>query len=185
MGGGSATRRPELYKVYPAANKLIYNGTTTVHFLLGGLGIWVGYSSYDFAFLAALAYVIFAFGQMYIIMPLVVCPNCVYYRLDDGSCVSGMNRVSRKIAKEGSPDNFGNRAKGPLSHNKLYMGSLIFPIVAIAPALILEFSIPVLVLLLAVVGLMLFRFFIVFKKVACVHCLAKKKCPNAIAMGLT
>ncbi len=33
-------------------------------------------------------------------------------------------------------------------------------------------------------GLMLFRVFVIFKKVACVHCMAKKRCPNAIAMGL-
>jgi hypothetical protein len=29
-----------------------------------------------------------------------------------------------------------------------------------------------------------FRVFVIFKKVACVHCMAKKRCPNAIAMGL-
>ncbi len=28
------------------------------------------------------------------------------------------------------------------------------------------------------------RVFVIFKKVACVHCMAKKRCLNAIAMGL-
>jgi hypothetical protein len=40
------------------------------------------------------------------------------------------------------------------------------------------------VLWAAVLGLMLFRVFYVFRKVACVHCMAKRRCPNAKSMGL-
>jgi len=29
-----------------------------------------------------------------------------------------------------------------------------------------------------------FRFFVIVQKTACVHCAAKKECPNAQAMGL-
>jgi hypothetical protein len=183
MSEESKRAKPELYKVYPSSGNLIYNGTTIFHFALGGLGIILGYGQTNLAFVAAIAYMAFAFGQMYIIMPLIVCPNCVYYRLEGGVCVSGLNLLSRRIAKEGSPDNFEKRAGG-LSHNKMYMGSLIFPIVAIAPALVLDFSIAVLVIWLTVLGLMLFRVFVVFKKVACVHCMAKHICPNAKAMGI-
>ncbi len=121
---------------------------------------------------------------MYVLMPFMVCPNCVYYRLDNSICISGMNLISRKVAKEGNLDKFSNRAKGLFSHNKLYMGSLIFPIVAILPALFVNFSFLLLAIFLVVVGLFLFRLFIVFPKVACVHCRAKNQCPNAQSMGL-
>jgi hypothetical protein len=52
------------------------------------------------------------------------------------------------------------------------------------PALILNFSLVLLTILLAVVGLLLYRFFVIFPKIACVHCSAKNLCPNAQAMGL-
>jgi hypothetical protein len=175
---------PELYKTYPKSSQLTYNLTTIVHFVLGGLGIMMGYGWTAYSWLAGIVYMAIAFGQMYIMMPLVVCPNCVYYRMEDGTCVSGMNRVSRRIAKEGKAEDFPKRAGGPLSHNKFYMGSLIFPIVALLPALYLNFSLELLLIWAAVLGIMLFRVFVVFKKVACVHCMAKKRCPNAIAMGL-
>ena len=179
--GGDA----KLYKSYPSSSVLLYNGTTDAHFLLGGLGLLIGYGWTWYAWVLGLGYMAVAFAQMYLMMPLVVCPNCVYYRLEDGSCVSGLNKVSRRIAREGELDDFHKRAGGPLSHNKFYMGSLIFPIVAILPALVINFSIPLLLVWLAVLGLMLFRFFVVFKRVACVHCMAKGRCPNAKAMGLS
>ncbi len=175
---------PHLYKSYPRSSVLLYNLTTEVHFILGGLGLLMGYGWTVYAWLVGICYMVVAFGQMYIMMPLVVCPNSVDYRIEDGTCVSGLNRVSRRIAKEGDPKDFPKRAGGPLSHNKFYMGSLIFPIVAILPALVLNFSIPLLLVWAAVLGLMLFRVFVIFKKVACVHCMAKKRCPNAIALGL-
>lgn len=121
---------------------------------------------------------------MYIIMTLVVCPNCVYYKMKGGLCTTGLNIVSRKIAKPGDLKYFPNRAKGPLSHNKLYMGSLFIPIVVMIPAIILNFSIILLVIFLIVIGLLMLRMFVVFRKIACVHCSAKYRCPNAKAMGI-
>ena len=52
------------------------------------------------------------------------------------------------------------------------------------PALILDFSFLVLAILLVVVGLLLFRFFVIFPKIACLHCIAKYRCPQAEAMGV-
>ena len=60
--------------------------------------------------------------------------------------------------------------------------SLFFPLMI--PALIMDFSFLVLLIWFAVIGLFLFRFFVVFQKTACVHCAAKKECLNAQAMGL-
>ena len=52
------------------------------------------------------------------------------------------------------------------------------------PALIVNFSVALLLIFLAVVGLLLFRFFIIFPKIACLHCRAKFECPQAGAMGV-
>jgi hypothetical protein len=150
--------------------------------LLGGIGVFLGYNSW-IGYLFGSLYLAFSFAEMYIHMPLKVCPNCVYYKLDNSLCISGMNIISRKIAKEGNIKNFPNRAKGVFSPNNLYIASLIIPIIAIIPALILNFSIPVLVILLVVLGLLLFRFFVIFTKIACVHCRAKNICPQAQKMG--
>lgn len=173
-----------LHKRFPTSSVLLYNGTTEAHFLLGGLALLIGYGWTWYAWALGLGYMAVAYGQMYVMMPLVVCPNCVYYRLEDGMCVSGLNRLSRRIAEEGDLEEFPKRAGGPLSHNKFYMGSLIFPIVAVLPALALDFSWLLLAMWATVLGLMLFRVFYVFRKVACVHCMAKHRCPNAKSMGL-
>jgi hypothetical protein len=171
----------QLFTRYPLANILIYNGTTLAHFLLGGAGIILGYGSW-IGYLAGIIYVVFSLLEMYVYMPLKVCPNCVYSKLDNSLCISGLNIVSKKISKAGDPKYFGNRAKGPFCPNNLYVASLVIPIIAIIPALILNFSTVVLVILLAVVGLLIFRFFVIFPRLACVHCRAKNICPQAKSM---
>jgi hypothetical protein len=47
-----------------------------------------------------------------------------------------------------------------------------------------NFSVALLLIFLAVVGLLLFRFFIIFPKIACLHCRAKFECPQAGTMGV-
>jgi len=174
----------QVYTRYPTSSILIYNGTTVVHFLLGGIGIILGYNSLIGYILGSL-YLALSFAEMYVHMPLKVCPNCVYYKLDNSICISGLNVVSRKIAKEGNVNDFPSRAKGLFCSNNLYIASLVIPIIAIIPALILNFSFLVLTTLLIVVGLLLFRFFVIFTKIACIHCRAKNVCPQARSMGLS
>lgn len=169
---------------YPLSSILTYNGTTVLHYLLGGLGIIIGYDSWT-GYLIGSLYLVFSFGEMYVHMPLKVCPNCVYYKLDNSICISGLNVVSRKITKEGNVKDFPNRAKGLFCSNNLYIAALVIPIIAMIPALILNFSLIVLAILIAVVGLFLFRFFVIFTKIACVHCRAKNICPQAKSMGLS
>jgi len=171
----------KVHTKYPASSILIYNGTTILHFVLGGIGIILGYNSLIGYILGSL-YLVFSFAEMYIYMPLKVCPNCVYYKLDNSICISGLNVVSRKIVKEGDVKNFPNRAKGVFCPNNLYIASLVIPIIAMIPALILNFSFLVLTILLIVVGLLLFRFFVIFTKIACIHCRAKNICPQAKSM---
>ena len=173
-----------LYKKYPVSSIFIYNGSTVLHYLLGGACIILGYNFSWISFTFASLYLIFSFTEMYIVMPLKVCPNCVYYRMNNSLCISGLNVVARKIAKEGDPNDFPKRSKGLFCPNNLYMAALIIPIIAAIPALILNFSFLLLAVFLTIVGLLLFRIFVIFPRIACVHCYAKYKCPQAEAMGV-
>lgn len=176
--------KTKVYTRYPLSSLIIYNGVTTLHYLLGGVGIILGYNFSWPAYLLGVFYLTFSFVQMYVIMPLTVCPNCVYYQMKDSRCISGMNLISRKITRGGDLKDFPKRGQGLFCHNNLYMASFIIPIIALLPALILNFSWWLLATFLAVLGLFLFRIFVIFPKIACIHCAAKKMCPNAQAMGL-
>ena len=177
-------KNTRLYTRYPLASLLLYNGVTIVHYVLGGVGIILGYDSWFGTILGAV-YLIFAIVQMYVVMPIEVCPNCVYFRLENSLCISGINLIAQRIARNGDPKNFTNRAKGTLCPNNLYIAALVFPIIAMIPALFINFSFVVLAVFVAVIGLLLFRFFYLFTNVACVHCRAKFTCPNAKSMGMS
>lgn len=180
-------RKPKakLYRRFPLSSVFLYSGSTLLHFLLGATGIalgfnftsWVGYG-------LGLAYLLLSLAELYVLMPLTVCPNCFYYRKDDTLCISGLNRLSRKIAKPGDPKDFPKRGRGLLCNNNLYMATLVTPVLAMIPALILNFSTLLLVIFLLVAGLLLFRFFVIFPKIGCLHCKAKYECPQAAAMGV-
>jgi hypothetical protein len=177
--------KAKLYTRYPLSSVLIYNGSTILHFLLGGIGIALGYSfSPSAGYTFGAVYIVLAFAEMYVLMPLRVCPNCVYYKAQESLCISGLNVVSKRIAQAGTLQDFPERAEGLLCPNNLYMASLIVPIIAIIPALIVNFSIALLGIFAVLVSLLLFRFFVIFPKLACLHCAAKFKCPQAGAMGV-
>jgi hypothetical protein len=176
------TEKPVSYTRYPWSSIITYNGVTVLHFLLGGIGIFLGYN-YLAGYILGSIYLIFAFGEMYLHMPLRVCPNCVYFGLKDSRCISGLNGISRKITRQGNVKLFPDRARGLLCSNNLYIAALVIPIIALVPALIINFSSILLAVLIALIGLLLFRFFVIFTRIACVHCLAKKICPQARSMG--
>jgi hypothetical protein len=176
--------RAKLYQHYSFSRVFIYEFSTILHYLVGGLGLIIGYTFFWLGYLIGLIYIIFAFLQMYILMPLTVCPNCVYIRMEDSRCVSGLNKVSRKLAKEGNPEDFPKRAEGLFCYNNIYMAALFFPIIASVPALILNFSYYLLITFLIVVGLLIFRFFVIFPKIACLHCQAKYTCPIGEKIGV-
>lgn len=176
--------KAEVYTRYPLSSILVYNGATILHFLLGGIGMMVGYRLSWASYLSCGLYLAFSFIEMYVMMPLTVCPNCVYYRMENSRCISGMNVISRKVAKEGNPKDFPKRGDGLFCNNNLYVAALAFPILAMIPALVLNFSFLLLAIFLAVMGLLLSRFFVIFKKIACVHCRAKYTCPQAGSLGV-
>ena len=177
-------KKAMLYTRYPFSSIVIYNGVTVLHYLFGGIGIILGYNFSWIAYLLGSLYLGFAFAQMYVLMPLIVCPNCVYYRLKNSLCISGLNVISKRIAREGEIKDFPKRSEGLFCHNNLYMAAKVVPILAMIPALIVNFSFLLLAIFLTVVGLLLLRIFVVFPKIACVHCRAMNICPNAEAMGL-
>ena len=182
---GVKKAKAELYKRYPLANILIYNGATILHFALGGVGIILGFSFWGgMNYLLGGLYLVLAFGEMYVLMPFRVCPNCVYYRLDEGVCISGLNVVSAKWAAAGKSEDFTKRAEGLFCPNNLYLASLVLPILVLIPSLIVNFSWGVLVIWVSMIGLLVFRFFVIFPKLACLHCLAKYRCPQAGMMGV-
>jgi hypothetical protein len=180
----AAKAKSSLYTQYPLSSVALYNGLTVAHFVLGGLGVFLGFSGWAGGIWLSLLYVVFAFGQMYLIMPMRVCPNCAYYRLDGARCISALNLLSHRIAGPGRAVDFRKRARGPLCHNNLYLAALIAPVPLIILGMVFNFSVTLLAILVAVIVLALFRFFILIPKVACVHCYAKAKCPNAEQMGL-
>jgi hypothetical protein len=180
-------KRPkaEVYVRYPASSVAIYNGSTILHFMLGSAGIIVGYAFSPWpAFIGGFLYLALALLEMYVVMPLAVCPHCTYYRIKDSLCVSGLNLFARKIAEKGNAKDFPKRAVGLFCPNNLYMASLIVPIVAMAPAMAINFSALLLAIFLATVALLAFRFFVIFPVIACLHCKAKAVCPQAGAMGV-
>jgi hypothetical protein len=176
----------DVYRVYPWRNVALYNGATLLHFGLAAIGVIVAYDRWPaLGWVVAVAYLLFALGQMYVVMPLVVCCSCVYHTMLRSRCVSGLNVVSQHYKRIEPLDEFeARRTQGPLCHNNLYMAALIAPIPLILVGLIVNFSLPALVLMLAVAGLLAFRFFVVFQRTACPHCAAKGRCPNAKAMGI-
>jgi hypothetical protein len=172
-----------LYSRYPLRSIVTYNGLTLAHFLLGAAGFMIGYRDWP-GYLLGSVYLAFALIEMYLVMPLKVCPNCVYYRLENSVCISGLNLFSRKVATQGNLKDFEDRARGFFCANNLYLAGLALPVIGIIPALFLNFSLALLIIFVLLLGLLLFRFFVVFPKIACNHCRAKNICPNARQMGL-
>ena len=90
---------PRVYNVYPLTSVLLYNGVTVVHFGLGALGLLISYRTWpSAAWVLSGAYLLFALTQMYVLMPLKVCPSCAYRRMDGARCVSALNLVSARFS---------------------------------------------------------------------------------------
>ena len=177
----------DVHRSFPLRDVALYNGVTLLHFGLAAVGLLLVYGRWPaLAWVLAIVYLVVALGQMYVVMPLVVCAACVYSTMPGARCVSGMNVIAARLVRSAPLGEFeARRTKGPLSHNKLYMGSLIAPIPLLAVGLIVNFSPAALAVLVGVAALLAFRVLVVFRRTACPHCAAKGRCPNARAMGIT
>jgi hypothetical protein len=178
-------QKAEIYGRYPISSVVIYNGSTILHFLAGGLILLFLTKIIGSCGIAVSAlYIVLAFLEMYLIMPLKVCPNCVYFRTPNSLCISGLNAWARMIAKPGNPSSFPRRAQGLFCQNSLYIFALIFPFLLGALILVFKFNALLLFLELGLFLLLVLRFFVIIPKVACVHCRAKYVCPQAGQMGV-
>jgi len=174
-----------VYNRYPLISVAIYNFVTVLHYVLGFIGILFAFNFSGSGKIISTVYISFAFLQMYVLMPVMVCPNCVYTKKPNMLCISGLNILARKIFTDGDISKFGNRGKGILCHNNLYLAAKVLPLLVILPFLFINFSFTLLIIFLLVMGLLLFRVFYIFRKIACNRCLAKNICPNAKSMGLS
>lgn len=177
--------KPTSYSRYPLKNVITYNLVTILHYIFGFAGILYALNFSNTAQIAAVFYVSFAFVQMYVLMPIMVCPNCVYTKKPGMFCVTGLNIIARKLPVEGDINNFADRGKGILCHNNLYLAAKIIPLVIMLPFVFINYSPTLLGIFLIVLALLLLRIFYLFKKLACAACLAKNICPNAQSMGLS
>jgi hypothetical protein len=183
--GAANMNKAKLYKRYPISSILIYNGITIIHFFLGGIIIAsTGYFWGLMGTIFGVSYFILSLIEMYIVMPLQVCKNCVYYRLENGLCISGLNLWARKIAKPGASKFFPSRAKGSFCPNNIYILTLIFPILAGVVILLIHFTVVSLIGIAVLFMLLMLRFFLMIPKLACVHCYSKFICPQAGQMGV-
>jgi hypothetical protein len=174
-----------VYRSYPWQDVALYNGVTLLHFGLAAAGLLLTYDRWPvLSWVLAIAYLVVALGQMYVMMPLVVCVACAYAAMPGARCVSGLSLIAARLRPAPLDEFEARRTRGALSHNKLYMGSLVAPIPLLALGLILDFSAAGLAVLLCVAALLAFRILVVFKRTACPHCAAKGRCPNARAMGI-
>ena len=83
---------PRSFRRYPLWRVLGLNGLTVAHYLVGCGAILVAYRHYPLlGWPVGLAYLVFAMVQLYVLMPLVVCPGCVYRTMRGGRCASGLN----------------------------------------------------------------------------------------------
>ena len=185
QGSAAADEAPgsRSFRRYPLWRVLCLNGLTVVHYAVGCAAILVAYRSYPIlGWPIGLAYLVFAVVQLYVLMPLVVCPGCVYATVRDGRCASGLNLVSARFAAPSAHAiGFEERTQGALCQSSLCLWSWVLPVPLALPGLALSFSWIGLALTATVALLTVIRLAVVERLVVCSRCLARRWCPVARA----
>ena len=170
---------PRPFRRYPLWRVLGLNGLTVAHYLVGCGAILVAYRHYPLlGWPVGLAYLVFAVVQLYVLMPLVVCPGCVYRTMRGGRCASGLNLISARLCPP-TPGaaGFEERAHGALCEHSLCLWAWVLPVPLALPGLALSFSWPALALTVAVAALAVLRLAVVARRAVCPRCLARRWCP--------
>jgi hypothetical protein len=167
------------FRRYPLWRVLCLNGLTVAHYFLGCAAILLAYRSYPvLGWPLGLGYLVFAFVQLYVLMPLVVCPGCVYRSVRDGRCPSGLNLISARLCPpSASAIEFRQRTHGALCQSSLCLWSWVLPVPLALPGLALSFSWLAATLTATVAALAVIRLALVTKRAVCSHCLARRWCP--------
>jgi hypothetical protein len=177
-----ATPRPHatcLRRRFPLWQVGALNGLTAAQYLVGCAAIVLAYRRFPIVGLpVGLAYLVFAVAQHYVLMPLTVCPGCVYRAVRDGRCPSGLNVVSALLC-EGSATagEFQQRTRGALCSSWLAQASWLAPLPLVVPGLVLFFSATAALLAALVAVLALVRRLVV-RTAVCPRCLARRWCPE-------
>ena len=125
-----------------------------------------------------LAYLVFAMVQLYVLMPLVVCPGCVYRTFSDGRCPSGLNLISARLCPpSASAFEFRERSHGALCQSSLCLWSWILPVPLALPGLASRSRGRPATLAAVVAALAVIRLTFVTRLAVCPHCLARRWCP--------
>ena len=102
MDAGARRSDPvtSVYRTYPLRDVALYNGVTLLHFGVAAVGLVWAYDRWPLlAWVLAIAYLVIALGQMYVVMPLVVCAACAYTTMPGARCVSGLNLVAARLGR--------------------------------------------------------------------------------------
>jgi hypothetical protein len=171
------------FRRYPLWRVVALNGLTVVHYLVGGGAILAAYRDYPIVgWPLGVAYLVFAMVQLYVLMPQVVCPGCVYRTIRDGRCPSGLNLISARLAPPAaSAVEFGQRTHGALCQSSLCLWSWLLPVPLALPGLVVSFSWTAASLTAVVAALAVARLTIVARVAVCPHCLARRWCAEASA----
>jgi hypothetical protein len=172
---------PGSFRRYPLWRVIGLNGITLLHYAVGCVAIAMSYRSYPIVGLpVALAYLVYAVVQLYVLMPLVVCPACVYRSIRNGRCANGLNVISVRLSPSPVPGpGFEERTHGALCQSSLCLLSLVLPVPLAVPGLAISFSWMGLGLTLAVAVLAGARLVYIVPRAVCSHCLARRWCPAA------
>ena len=177
--GGEEASGSRSFRRYPLWWVLGLNGLTVAHYVVGCCAILAAYRDSPFiGWPVGLAYLVFAMVQLYVLMPLVVCPGCVYRSIRGVRCATGLNLVSARLCPA-SPGAIGfeQRAHGALCENSLCLWAWVLPVPLALPGLVLSFSWLALALMVAVAALTVLRLAVVARRAVCPHCLARRWCP--------
>ncbi len=170
--------KEKTYKRYPILTVLLFNTITILVYLLGSFGIMLGYNFSWAGNIVGYIYFIFAGVQMVLILPIFVCPNCVYFHMDGSRCMSALNIFSKRIAKPGNEKDFFKRQEGLLCSNHLSIIALFIPVLIMIHALIFNFSLLLLMVFLLTIDLITLRSLVILPKMICKYCLARQNCPS-------
>lgn len=170
---------PGSFKRHPLWRVLCLNGLTVFHYVVGCAAILAAYRSYPIVgWPVGLAYFVFATVQFYVLMPLVVCPGCVYRTVRGGRCPSGLNLISARLCPpSASAIEFRERTHGPLCQSSLGLLSWVLPVPLALPGLIVSLSGMAAIITTTVAVLTVVRLAIVTRHALCSHCLAQRWCP--------
>jgi len=173
------TPEPRAFRRYPLWRVLGLNLLTLGHYLVGCAAVLAAYRSYPVVgWPLGVGYLVFAVVQLYVLMPLVVCPGCVYRTMRRARCASGLNLLSARLCPPAPPPGgFEERGNGAMCQNSLCLWSWILPVPFALPGLVLSFSWQALGLTVAVAVLATVRIAVVERLAVCPHCLARRWCP--------